>query len=335
MPTPGAGVEADMLNTMKSAADMHTAKSPPSAGVRMVLALALMALALALAAWPGLLRAQTPGENQAVMAGHDDSGLFIDDLFIEAQDINGEQADLGEPEAFDEGQAGQDEAVSPIPPPIFEILGVTTGSGSKGWREEKPAIRIEIIDQTPKSPEAAAEEALAGADPGLAPDEREAQAREAALGTALALWHSRILSEYTYDIPSLKDPFMPISEVRGRPGDSAGAPYSGELAVLPPIMNLELNQLRLVAITTRTGGAAGTALAAFEDGAGVSFIMRPGDRIGRRQGRIIEITPYAVTVEEPSPGPGEPPRLTEYRLNPVDAGSLTRLGGHADEAETD
>ena len=264
-------------------------------------------VALALAAWPGLLWAQTPDENQAAEAAPP----------AEAEFISGDEA-------------GQGEDIAPAEGPVFEVLEVTTGSGSKRQPEDQPAMRIEIMDLAPKSPEAAAEAALAEADPALTPAEREAQARKAALDTALGLWHSQTLKEYTYDIPSLLDPFMPIREVRGKPENAAEFSDPVDLSSLPPILRLELNQLRLVAITTRTG-AAGVSLASFEDGAGVSYILRQGDRIGRRQGRITDITPYMVAVEEPSPAPGAPPRVTEIKLSQTDTSGLTRLGGQADE----
>jgi Tfp pilus assembly protein PilP len=110
--------------------------------------------------------------------------------------------------------------------------------------------------------------------------------------------------------------------VRGRPdrtGDEAG---------LPPILRQELNQLRLVAITVMSGDA-GAALASFEDGAGVSYILRQGDRIGRRQGRIVAIEPDRVVVEEASARGASAPRLTEMKLDVLrDAPGL----GSGDEA---
>jgi Tfp pilus assembly protein PilP len=212
-------------------------------------------------------------------------------------------------------------------------LDVTTGSGS-GRQEDKGAMQIEILDLTPKDPAAAAEAARAEAeaDPTLTPAQREARARAAALETALELWRGEALSSYVYDIAGLQDPFMPIREVRGRPNDTAAdGADSASMASLPPILRLELSQLKLVAITTRSGADLSSALAAFEDGAGVSYLLRRGDRIGRRQGQITGITTNAVTVEEPSPSPGTPPRVTEIRLSIADTAGLTRLGGQVDE----
>ena len=226
----------------------------------------------------------------------------------------------------------QEEGENPPAPsegPSFEVLDVTTGLGSRSQED----TQIEVLDLTPKSPEAAAEAAreAAEADPGLTPAQREAKAREAALAMALELWQAQTLDDYTYDITSLEDPFMPIREVRGRQDGPLDDPNAGGYSSLPPILRLELNQLKLVAITTRSGGAGG-ALASFEDGAGVSYILRRGDRIGRREGRITGITSTTVTVEEPSRAPGTPPRVTDIRLSTTDTRGLTRLGGLADEA---
>ncbi|GHV57264.1 hypothetical protein FACS189460_3530 [Deltaproteobacteria bacterium] len=216
--------------------------------------------------------------------------------------------------------------------PSFEVLEVTTGSGSKSQDPDKPAMKIEMLDLTPKSPEAAAEAARAeaAADPKLTPAEREARVRAAALETALALWHSQSLAQYNYDIGLLQDPFMPIREVRGKV-DVAGGEGDENMS-LPPVLRLELNQLRLVAITIPSSARPGGGLASFEDGAGASYILRKGDRIGRRQGRITEVTASTVTVEEPPRAAGTPPRVTEIRLSVnSDTSGLTRLGGQVDE----
>ena len=208
----------------------------------------------------------------------------------------------------------------------FEVLDVTTASGSK-TRKDNSAVMIEIMDLAPGNPEEAARAARAEAeaDPGLTRAQREAKAREAALETALELWRGRTLSDYTYDIAALEDPFMPIREVRGRTPPPPDSSYSGDTGSLPPLLRLELNQLKLVAITTLTG--PGSALASFEDGAGASYILKRGDRIGRRQGRITGITPDTVTVKEEAP-----PRVTDIRLSPAEAGGPARLDGREYEA---
>jgi len=228
-------------------------------------------------------------------------------------------------------QPGPDEPPALGGAPSFEVLSVTTGSGS-GRLEDNQARRMEILDLTPKSPaEAAAEaRALAEADPNLTPAQREAKARAAALETALEIWHSRTLDEYNYKSAGLRDPFMPIREVRGQP-EPADVFDSGE--AVSPLLRLELNQLRLAAITTRSGssGAEG-ALASFEDESGASYILRLGDRIGRRRGRIMGITENTVTVEEPPTSPGAPSRVTEIKLGGFYAGGgLTILDEPAED----
>jgi Tfp pilus assembly protein PilP len=214
--------------------------------------------------------------------------------------------------------------------PSFEVLSVTTGSGS-GRHDDKKVMRIEILDLKPRSPAeaAAAARTEAEADPGLTPAQREAKARAAALETALEMWHNRTLGEYRHNLAALPDPFMPIREVRGKT-DSADLPDSREVFSLPPLLRLELSQLKLVAITVRSDSGAGGALASFEDGTGASYILRPGDRIGRRQGRITGITANTVTVEEPPSAPGAPSRITEIKLGGLDASGLTRLGGQVE-----
>jgi len=214
--------------------------------------------------------------------------------------------------------------------PSFEVLSVTSGSGPRR-HDDKNGLRVEILEFQPKNPSEAAEAArtLAEADPGLAPAQREAKARAAALEAALEMWHSRTLAEYEHKIAGLRDPFMPIRTVRGQPEP---AEYYDPVETVSPLLRLELDQLRLVAITTRSGiPGAGGSLASFEDQAGASYILRLGDRIGRRRGHIIGITENTVTVEEPPPSPGIPSRVTEIKLGGLYSGGLPSLDGPADD----
>jgi len=212
--------------------------------------------------------------------------------------------------------------------PSFEVLSVKTGSGPRR-NEDKEGLRVEILEIQPQSPAEAAEAARALADPDLPPAQREAKARAAAFETALERWHNRTLAEYDRKIAGLRDPFMPIRAVRGQP-EPADVYDSEDL--VSPLLSLDLDQLRLVAITTRSGiPGAGGALASFEDQSGASYILRLGDRIGRRRGRIIGITENTVTVEEPPPSPGAPSRLTEIRLGGLYADGQTPVDGQAED----
>ena len=212
--------------------------------------------------------------------------------------------------------------------PSFEVLSVKTGSGPRP-NEDKQGLRIEILEIQPKSPAEAAEAAKALADPGLTPAQREAKARAAALETALERWHNRTLAEYDHKIAGLRDPFMPVRAVRGQqePADV----YDSE-DLLSPLLRQDLDQFRLAAITIRSGiPGAGGALASFEDQSGASYILRLGDRIGRRRGRIIGLTENTVTVEEPPQAPGAPSRVTEIKLGGLYAGGQPPLDGQAED----
>jgi hypothetical protein len=91
-------------------------------------------------------------------------------------------------------------------------------------------MKIEILDLTPKSPEVAAETARAEAeaDPSLTPAQREAKGREAALDTALELWHSQTLNEYNYNIAVLLPPDPVVTSKTSKDG---APPWAGGPAV--------------------------------------------------------------------------------------------------------
>lgn len=240
----------------------------------------------------------------------------------------------------------------------FEVLDVTTGSGSKSQAADGGTA---ILDAVPMAPEGAGEapertvaspsaEPIAaptvpapanGLEPPLPPqaqsdrtedpktgkeqtEEEKAQTDQLRLITALDSWHYLTLQNYNYNILSLADPFMPIKEVRGRQEEVEEIDPAIE-ATLPMILRLELNQLKLVAITILSNRPGG-ALASFEDGVGSSYILRQGDRIGRRKGVITAITATAVTVEEPPRSPEGESTITEMKLNTLSTDGLMRSG---------
>ncbi len=168
------------------------------------------------------------------------------------------------------------------PPLKFEVLDSATGSGSKttnqSANEEQPEFKIEVmnvpstnIEQAPGLPpvEADSFEAPGTGEPKgirkprvvtaaqkakMSPEERAELEKEELLA-ALEEWHYKTLANYDYNIIAMDDPFMPIEQVRGRPEEITLDPV--EEAKLPPILRLELNQLKLVAITLlseRPGG---------------------------------------------------------------------------------
>ncbi len=194
---------------------------------------------------------------------------------------------------------------------------VSTGSGSAANAPEAAPL-FAIDAEAAKVPAAPAEKNASPPPPG-APE--AAPAGGSPLFEALDAWHREALANYSYNIASLYDPFMPMKEVRGRQ-DAPDALSPEEEAKLPPILKLELSQLKLVAITT-VSGREGAALASFEDGAGSSYILRANDRIGRRGGRIQKIEAARVIVEEPPRGGRREPEITVMNLDVLDNSGLT------------
>ncbi len=197
----------------------------------------------------------------------------------------------------------------------FEVLDVTTGSGSKTQGPENSELKIEVIDATQGgSGSTSGTASPAGKGQVVPPPAKPVAAnappeeKRAALIAALELWHYQTLATYNYNVMALADPFLPIKEVRGVPPVK---PEQDDDPRLPAILRMELNQIKLVAIVTVQNGPA---RASFEDGAGNSYILRQGDRIARR-GRIIKITPSTVTVEEQGRRAGDPSEITDIRLN--------------------
>ena len=80
------------------------------------------------------------------------------------------------------------------------------------------------------------------------------------------------------------------------------------------IERFELRQLRRVAITMLTE-LPNNGWASFEDGAGTSYILSVGDRIGRNNGKITKISPSIVTVEETGRRGTERPKVTDIKLS--------------------
>lgn len=200
----------------------------------------------------------------------------------------------------------------------IEVLDVTTGSGSKtqpaganmggagmnqGGQNAQSPLQILPVKAPPRQ---------------LTPEEQALVDKHSALMTALEQWHYQTMSRYNVNVASLADPFLPIPDVRvGTGGTEDPVDIS-----LPPLLRLELSQLKLVAITVASNNPGG-ALASFEDSVGSSYILRVGDRIGRNFGRIIKITPSVVTVEERGRRGTDAPKITDVRLDVLSKEGLT------------
>lgn len=124
---------------------------------------------------------------------------------------------------------------------------------------------------------------------------------------ALNQWMRLNMASYTIDTTKMHDPFTPIK--------SHGCRYPApEPPLLPPILSMNLSALKLVAITVLNGRGA---FASFEDATGTSYVLRAGDRIGRKNGRIINIEPSQVIIEEPPRGDSKEPIMTIIKLSDV------------------
>lgn len=225
------------------------------------------------------------------------------------------------------GQGAEEPSSSP-PAVQFELLDMSMGRGSK----PQASVDVNAIDLNGQAGEPAKEElplisavptALPGVTPApprvLTPEERELMENNAPLISELEQWHRQTMMAYNLDVTALSDPFMPIKEVRGSIEDEDNAAPDMSL---PAILRVDLSQLKLVAITVFSEREG--ALASFEDGAGSSFILRQGERIGRNNGKIVKITPSAVTIEETGRSGKEKPRVTEIKLSvPGNSGGLT------------
>lgn len=217
---------------------------------------------------------------------------------------------------------------APKPKMQFEVIDASTGSGMglKGQEELVPAVSLPAPAAEPNEAASVltaqkASNSKTKADDSASNQGTEPEAERAALFAALERWHQQTLANYSFNIASLQDPFLPIQEVRGTvQDDEMDAPDDPRK---PMILRLSLNQLKLVAITTLSDRPGG-ALASFEDGAGASYILRQGDLIGRNGGRIISIEPTQVTVEEPPRGSRKEPEITVMKLDVLSSVGLTR-----------
>lgn len=134
---------------------------------------------------------------------------------------------------------------------------------------------------------------------------------------ALNQWMSQNAAAFSLDLPKMQDPFLPMKEVR------VIDPEPDDSHCPPPFCHPIIKQFKLVGITMPSDGSG--ALASFEDGTGDSYLLRKGDRIGRDNGHIVEITVSTVTVEELPRGASKP-RISVLTLQPPNPAELVRPG---------
>ena len=92
---------------------------------------------------------------------------------------------------------------------------------------------------------------------------------------------------YTYDRTGLRDPFRSFEwEERSR--------LALDIAERGPLEQFDVNQLSLLAVVWNTGSAR----ALVQDPAGNSYIVGQGARIGKNEGRVIDIDDNLIVVKE-------------------------------------
>lgn len=91
---------------------------------------------------------------------------------------------------------------------------------------------------------------------------------------------------FVYDPSGRRDPFLPLTRIR-TPVTSDGEP-------LTPLQQFDLGQFRLIGIIIGRSEPMAMVMAP----GGKSYILRRGIRIGKNDGRVIDIRGDTVVVEE-------------------------------------
>lgn len=104
------------------------------------------------------------------------------------------------------------------------------------------------------------------------------------------------------------DPFKPFLEI-----DAQVARAGEKLRAMPlsPLLNSPIERFRLTGI----GGVHSSRMAVVEDGKGRFYILLPGSHIGTRNGRVVQIHPDHVIIEERMKTSSGEEKREEIKLN--------------------
>ncbi len=91
---------------------------------------------------------------------------------------------------------------------------------------------------------------------------------------------------YVYDPSGRRDPFLPLTRIR--------TPVTRDGEPLTPLQHFDLGQFRLIGIITGRSEPMAMVMAP----GGKSYILRRGIKIGKNDGRVIDIRGDTVVVEE-------------------------------------
>ncbi|MDR0881571.1 MAG: pilus assembly protein PilP [Candidatus Adiutrix sp.] len=202
----------------------------------------------------------------------------------------------------------------------IEVLDVATGTGSRTAGSGGAELKIEAVPVNPAALEGPMFDRMSGTG-ALTPEEQKIADQHKDLFAALTQKRTQTMATYNFNIRTMDDPFLPIKEVRGTVEEKLANDRASE-ANLPPILRLELTQLKLVAITILSSNP-NNSWASFEDGTGASYILKVGQNIGRNHGRITKIMPNEVVVEETGRTGNDRPKITTIKLDVTKTDGLT------------
>ncbi|PLX78360.1 MAG: hypothetical protein C0616_14815 [Desulfuromonas sp.] len=92
--------------------------------------------------------------------------------------------------------------------------------------------------------------------------------------------------EYVYDPTGLRDPFMPLAVLKKQAVDNTEP--------LTPLQEFDLGQFRLIGVIVGRGEPKAMVVAPDKK----SYVVKAGMLIGKSNGKILEINPEGIRIEE-------------------------------------
>ena len=126
-----------------------------------------------------------------------------------------------------------------------------------------------------------------GEDEAAAPAPAPAPRKKAAAETVAAATTTQV--DYVYNAFGKRDPFRSYIDVPIANGPTAPVPEQG---CDEPLCKMDLDELKVVAVVS--GDA--NPLAMLEDRAGVGHLVRRNTRVGKQQGKVIQILRDCIVV---------------------------------------
>jgi type IV pilus assembly protein PilP len=102
------------------------------------------------------------------------------------------------------------------------------------------------------------------------------------------------MPDYRYDSRGKIDPFKPFVRLEVPPPNAKKAPERKLTGPLTPLQRIALDKVRVTGIA----GSSSKRVAMVEDGAGKGYMVYVGTLMGTNGGRVLQILPDRVIVEE-------------------------------------